>query len=65
MWANTVISATLLCIGLCVAAAVGHSDHDHGKLLGPIFAGNDVVPDVLDVAPTQELKVIIDGWVCF
>lgn len=38
---------------------VGHHGHDHGPLLESIFTGNEVVPDVLDVAPTKDLKVIL------
>lgn len=53
----SIILAALMCIGV-QQVVDGHHIHQDGTVLGPIFAGNKVVPDVLDEAPTDELKVI-------
>lgn len=55
----SVFLAAFMCIGLHSHQVVGHHGHDHGPILGPIFTGNEVVPDVLDEAPTMELKVVL------
>lgn len=44
-----------LCIQMQIT--LGHSGHDHSELVEPIFGQNEIVPDVIDVAPTKELNV--------
>lgn len=60
MFVNRFAVVVLVVACTSVHDIVAHDGHpDHADLVEPLFKQNEVVPDVLDVAPTNELIVSI------
>lgn len=52
-------------IFLYVHIALGHKGHDHSSFVEPLFIKHEIVTDVVDVAPKNELIVNKYSFILF